>query len=409
MLHATPTTACPPVRASDLARRRRPPREAAARRSIGLIRAHRSVAWWLLHKPLRYPVRYDEVQRADFAGGQMSRENLSIAARRPCTASRNKSRDARLEILQRPHLCATASMECSSGTTRRVAAGSRLAIADQVRSGLLVRMEIRSRNGAGRRRSGLDGVGLAGQGSASGAGSVGVVLVGEVPDPDVAGLDTDNDVSAQRFRVGRGSSSSPMYRAAMRRATSVTPSSMNRAEPRTSTPRSGASDSATTMVARGSRRRCRAFAFSASTETLNPPSCHSCHTGESRTVPSGRRVASTATSGSSRKSFKSATVMSVRTQETVPMAARALQCDACRRRGSSSLSRRKPRTCAALSSRFSTRRWPGHRREYLRSGGRAFGPGRSGWPGWRRPRGRCCLMWAASAGVISTTLVGVSI
>jgi hypothetical protein len=46
--------------------------------------------WWLLHKPLRYPVRYDEIQRVDFVRGQMSREDLSIAARRPCTASRNK-------------------------------------------------------------------------------------------------------------------------------------------------------------------------------------------------------------------------------------------------------------------------------------------------------------------------------
>src|SRR4051794_23869850 len=74
---------------------------------------------WLLHKPLRYPVRCDEVQRVDFPGGQMSRENLSIAARRPCTASRNKSRDARLEILQRPHLCATASVRSGSRAGQR--------------------------------------------------------------------------------------------------------------------------------------------------------------------------------------------------------------------------------------------------------------------------------------------------
>ena len=121
--------------------RRRPlPRRAAARRSVGVIGAHGSVAWraiagaslllatdagarlapiasgdaWpssrLLHKPLIYPVRYDEVQRVDFAGGQKSRKDLSIAARRPYTAPTDRSRDARLEILQRPHLCATASV-----------------------------------------------------------------------------------------------------------------------------------------------------------------------------------------------------------------------------------------------------------------------------------------------------------
>jgi len=69
---------------------------------------------WLLHKPLRYPVRYDEVQRVDFAGGQTSRMDPSIAASRPYTAPGNQSRDAPLEILQRPHLCATASTTSGS-------------------------------------------------------------------------------------------------------------------------------------------------------------------------------------------------------------------------------------------------------------------------------------------------------
>jgi hypothetical protein len=51
-----------------------------------------------LHKPLIYPVRYDEVQRVDFAGGQKSRKDPSIAARRPYRAPANESRGARLEM-----------------------------------------------------------------------------------------------------------------------------------------------------------------------------------------------------------------------------------------------------------------------------------------------------------------------
>jgi hypothetical protein len=82
----------------------------------GRCRATREcrVAWWLLHKPLTYPVRYDEVQRVDFAGDQKSRKDPSIVARRPYRAPADKSHDARLEILQRPHLCATATMESDS-------------------------------------------------------------------------------------------------------------------------------------------------------------------------------------------------------------------------------------------------------------------------------------------------------
>ena len=59
------------------------------------------------------------------------------------------------------------------------------------------------------------------------------------------------------------------------RAVWDTPSSRKRACPRTSTARSGGSDSATKMVALGSRRRCRALTFCCSTQTLKPPSRHS--------------------------------------------------------------------------------------------------------------------------------------
>jgi hypothetical protein len=72
----------------------------------------------LLHKPLIYPVRYDEVQRVYFAGGQKSHKDPSIAARRPYRAPADKSRDTRVEILQRPHLCATASMDRRSERPR---------------------------------------------------------------------------------------------------------------------------------------------------------------------------------------------------------------------------------------------------------------------------------------------------
>src|SRR4029453_7758332 len=59
------------------------------------------------------------------------------------------------------------------------------------------------------------------------------------------------------------------------------------------------------MLARGSRRRCPAFTLRRPVTTLKPLSCHSCQTGERRTVPSRRYVARTATSGSSSKSPRS--------------------------------------------------------------------------------------------------------
>src|SRR5919197_294575 len=68
------------------------------------------------------------------------------------------------------------------------------------------------------------------------------------------------------------------------------------------------------MLARASRRRCRAFTSSLRVTTLKPPSRHSCQTGESRTPPSRRYVASTATSGCRSRSPSSAGVRSFRTQ-----------------------------------------------------------------------------------------------
>ena len=103
----------------------------------------------------------------------------------------------------------------------------------------------------------------------------GVELVGEIPDPDVVGLEPDDDIRASAgLRVSLGFLIAG-YLATMRRVVSVTPSSMSCAEPRTSTPRSGGSDSATKIVALGSRRRCRAFTFCASITTLNAPLRHS--------------------------------------------------------------------------------------------------------------------------------------
>jgi hypothetical protein len=84
---------CPPAR--DQLRSRSRIREKQQRRSDC------SYPWRLLHKPLVYPVRYDEVQRVDFAGGEKSRNDPSIAARRPHRPPADRSRDARLEILQR--------------------------------------------------------------------------------------------------------------------------------------------------------------------------------------------------------------------------------------------------------------------------------------------------------------------
>src|SRR5689334_10549972 len=66
------------------------------------------------------------------------------------------------------------------------------------------------------------------------------------------------------------------------------------------------------MLARGSRRRCPAFTSREPVTTLNPPSRHSCQTGERRTVPSSRYVASTATIGSSRRSPRSSGVSGFR-------------------------------------------------------------------------------------------------
>src|ERR687887_170888 len=68
------------------------------------------------------------------------------------------------------------------------------------------------------------------------------------------------------------------------------------------------------MLARASRRRCRAFTSSLRVTTLKPPSRHSCQTGESRTPPSRRDVASTATSGCRSRSPSSARVRAFRTQ-----------------------------------------------------------------------------------------------
>src|SRR5215211_8621269 len=98
----------------------------------------------------------------------------------------------------------------------------------------------------------------------------------------------------------------------MRTASDRSPASSSRASVRSSTPRSGSTDSATTIVARGSRRRCRVLRSSAASHRLNPPSRHSCHTGESRADPSGRTVARTATSGSSRRPPMSSRVRCVR-------------------------------------------------------------------------------------------------
>ena len=83
----------------------------------------------------------------------------------------------------------------------------------------------------------------------------------------------------------------------------------------------GSRDSATRIDARGSRRRCRAFTSSSPTQTLNPPSRHSCQTGERSTDPSSRRVASTATNGSSRKPSRSSMLRFVRMPQAYPCAA----------------------------------------------------------------------------------------
>src|SRR5262245_15941516 len=67
------------------------------------------------------------------------------------------------------------------------------------------------------------------------------------------------------------------------------------------------------MLARGSRPRCRSLMSFGPTATSKPPSCHRCHTGERRTLPSARYVASTATSGSSSRSPRSSGPRSLRT------------------------------------------------------------------------------------------------
>src|SRR5436190_22587399 len=89
---------------------------------------------------------------------------------------------------------------------------------------------------------------------------------------------------------------------------------LRRAVARSSRPRFGGSCSYTTMLARGSRRRCPAFTSREPVTTLKPLSTHSCQTGERRTVPSRRYVARTATNGNSSRSPRSAGVSPLRTR-----------------------------------------------------------------------------------------------
>src|SRR5215472_7865825 len=81
------------------------------------------------------------------------------------------------------------------------------------------------------------------------------------------------------------------------------------------------------MLALGSRRRCAALTFWLPVTTWKAPSRHSCHTGDSSTVPSRRYVASTASNRRSTRSPRSSMVRFLRMQERYRPAGRLLAHD----------------------------------------------------------------------------------
>src|SRR5215472_2924294 len=79
------------------------------------------------------------------------------------------------------------------------------------------------------------------------------------------------------------------------------------------------------MLALASRRRCAALTLWLPVTTWKPPSRHSCHTGDSSTVPSCRYVASTASNRRSTRSPRSSMVRFLRIQERYRPASRLLR------------------------------------------------------------------------------------